>query len=293
MTEAIGIDIGGTRIKALLADNDGAVGEAIRRPTVDDPEALVDALRSILIDMDAGDRPVGIAAPGLAATDHRSIAWMRGRMEALEGLDWSDALGRSVCVLNDGHAATLAEAWCGAARGKQDVVMLTLGTGVGGGLMLGGKLVTGSSGRAGHLGHITLDHAGPQDIVRTPGSFEDLVGNHSVQARTGFASTHELVVAAQDGNAAAQAHWHRTVHALGCGLVSLINAFDPQVVVIGGGIADAGDALFKPLREEMDALEWRPFDRAVPVLPAALGDVAGAMGAAGFAMTQSSRESGS
>ncbi|MEM1211599.1 MAG: ROK family protein [Planctomycetota bacterium] len=293
MTEAIGIDIGGTRIKALAVGVDGALGESLRRPTVDDPGGLVDAVREILEVLGEPSVPVGIAAPGLAAKDHRSIAWMRGRMEALEGLDWSEALGRPVQVLNDAHAATLAEAWCGAASGRQDVVMLTLGTGVGGGLLLGGKLVTGGSGRAGHLGHITIDQSGPADIVGTPGSLEDLVGDHTVQARTGFASTRELVEAVGAGDEAAAAHWHNTIHALACGVAGLINAFDPEAVVLGGGIATADEALFVPLREAMDTLEWRPFERAVPLLPAALGDVAGAVGAGRFAWLHTQQENGS
>ncbi|MEM6550762.1 MAG: ROK family protein [Planctomycetota bacterium] len=292
MTEAIGIDIGGTRIKAAAVGGDGVVGEAVRRPTVGDPRGLVSAVRETLEALRGPDVPVGIAAPGLAAKDGGSIAWMRGRMEALEGLDWSAALGRSVRVLNDGHAATLAEAWCGAAAGCRNVVMLTLGTGVGGGVLLGGRLLTGASGRAGHLGHITIDRSGPADIVGTPGSLEDLVGDHTVYARTGFASTRELVAAVADGNEEAARHWRAVVHALACGVVGLINVFDPEAVVIGGGIATAGDALFVPLRCEMDALEWRPFGEGVPVLPAALGDLAGAVGAGRFALLNTQQEIG-
>jgi glucokinase len=236
-----------------------------------------------LIDTKAG--PVGIAAPGLAAADNRSIRWMRGRLEAVEGLDWSTELARDIRVLNDAHAATVAEAWVGAAAGLSHVVLLTLGTGVGGGVICDGRLLQGRLGRAGHLGHITLDRDGERDIVNTPGSLEDLVGDHTVHARSGYASTRDLVDALP-ADPQARSVWNRTIHTLACGITSLVNCFDPEVVVIGGGIAGAGEALFGPLQEKMHAVEWRPTDEAVPVVPAALDSYAGAVGAARFAMTR-------
>ncbi|MEM8738903.1 MAG: ROK family protein [Planctomycetota bacterium] len=292
----LGIDIGGTMIKAVggrgARDRPGGILdlEAARRLEVPTPTTrggLIDAVSGLIESLGGGEGPVGVASPGLAGRDNRSIHWMRGRLSAVEGLDWSAALGREAAVLNDAHAATLGEAWAGAAAGRSDVVMLTLGTGVGGGVICGGRLLQGATGRAGHLGHITLDLDGERDIVNTPGSLEDWVGNHTVAARTGFGSTSELVAAVGRGEPAAEAHWDRTLHALACGVGSLINAFDPEVVVLGGGIAQAGEAaLFGPLAEKLAEVEWRPTGSGVPVVPAELGPWAGAVGAARFAETE-------
>ena len=287
MTEScgLGIDIGGTNIKAVRVDATGKILKQLETPTSQDADGLVATVID-LVDQLGGQAPVGIASPGLAATDNHSIRWMQGRMETVEGLVWREALNQPAVVLNDAHAATLAESWVGAAAGLQHVVMLTLGTGVGGGVICSGQLLQGAIGRAGHLGHITINLDGPTDILNTPGSLEDLVGNHTVEDRTGFTSTAKLVAAASAGDAQARQHWDRTLHALACGIVSLINAFDPQAVVIGGGIAQAGeDELFNPLRKKLNDYEWRPLGHCVPILPAALGQWSGAVGAARFAMT--------
>lgn len=287
---ALGIDIGGTTIKAARIDKNGRVQQRLDATTHNDVPSLVATIRSLVEQLES-DGPIGIASPGLAASDNRSIRWMQGRLEAVQGLVWSDALHRPTVVLNDAHAATVGEAWVGAASGLQHVVLLTLGTGVGGGVICSGQLLQGAIGRAGHVGHTTLNLDGNPDIAGTPGSLEDFIGNHNVEARTGFSSTIELVAAAANGDTAAIAHWDRSLHALACGITSLINVFDPQAVVLGGGIAMAGDDnLFEPLREKLALYEWRPLDQPVPILPAVLGDLAGAVGTARFAMMRAASE---
>ncbi len=287
--QAIGIDIGGTRIKAVALAGDGVVLGRHESRTLDEPAALVEAARAAIERLSAAERrtvAVGLAAPGLAAADERSIAWMQGRLEAVQGLDWTEQLGRPVRVLNDAQAATLAEAALGAAAGCDHVILLTLGTGVGGGALVDGRLLRGRLGRAGHLGHICLDPAGEPDIVGTPGSLEDRVGDHTVSQRTGgrFADTRQLVAAVEQGDPEARRYWEQTIHALACGIVSLINVLDPERVVIGGGVAQAGPTLFDPLIEAMGRLEWRPTGQAVEIVPAMLGSDAGAIGAARYAM---------
>ncbi|MEO1235471.1 MAG: ROK family protein [Planctomycetota bacterium] len=281
MQTTIGVDIGGTAIKAVHIDPQGNVLDERTTPTVYEADALVAAVRRLAEPW--GDDPLGIAAPGLADEDHRWIAWMRGPMQILEQLDWSARLDRPVPVVNDAQAATLAEAWTGAASGLRDVVLLTLGTGVGGGLILGGQLVSGRLGRVGSFGHLTLDLDGEPDLVGTPGSLEDLVGNHSVERRTGYASTELLVKAAQAGEPEAIKGWQRTIHALACGINTIINTVSPQAVVLGGGISQAGEALFDPLRKAVGGMEWQPDNQPTPILPARLGTWAGAIGAAYFA----------
>ncbi len=215
---------------------------------------------------------------------------MQGRLAEVEGLDWTVFLARWKCVpvLNDAQAALLGEVWHGAAAGRRNVMMLTLGTGVGGAAMVDGRLLKGHLGRAGHLGHICMDIDGPPDIVNTPGSLEEAVGNCTIEQRTGgrFSSTLDLADAHRGGDAEATRVWSRMIRALACGIASLVNVLNPEVVVIGGGISLAGDVLFEPLEKELTKVEWRPHGQRVKIVPAKLGEYAGAYGAAWNAMNQ-------
>jgi glucokinase len=227
---------------------------------------------------------IGVAAPGLAAKDQKSIACMPGRLSGLEGLVWRKFFKAEhpVPLLNDSHAALLGEAWRGAARGSRDAILLTLGTGVGGAAITEGRLLRGHIGRAGHFGHITLDPAGALDICRTPGSLEDAIGDCTIKTRGKgrFASTQALVAASNRNDPVARRIWLESVQALAAGIASLINALDPEVAVIGGGISKAGPALFRPLNQYLARFEWRPGGARARIVPAALGDRAGAFGAA-------------
>lgn len=285
---AVGIDVGGTRIKAVCVRPDGSLVRERIECSADNADVLVRTVAAIADDMAPQNSPIGVCAPGLAARDNRSIAWMRGRMEAVEGRDWSCAIGRDVWVLNDGHAAALGESWLGAARDAESAVVLTLGTGVGGGVVLGGRVLQGACGRAGHLGHITLNVQGAPDIVGMPGSLEDCIGNHNVEQRTNgrFKATSDLIAAATARDADAIAWWRTSIRGLAVAIASLVNAFDPHIVVLGGGIATAGSVLFGPLLEDLEQVEWRPTGAATRVAPAELGEFAGAYGAARFALLQ-------
>lgn len=291
MSTVIGVDIGGTQIKAAAFSSEGDVLHQLVAPTDDAPgssppqfavhaRSLVEKLEAI-----TGSRAkhVGLSAPGLAARDGRSIAYMPGRMHGLERFDWSAWLQREkVPVLNDAHAALLGEVWRGAAAGLRNVILITLGTGVGGAIWADGRLLQGHIGRAGHLGHMCLDPDGQPTITNMPGGLENWIGNHNILARSEgkFATTHDLVSAYENGDVFARAIWLRAVRALGCAIASLVNIVDPEAVVIGGGIARAGNSLFEPLRRVLDEVEWRPAGARVRLLPAQLGEWAGAQGAA-------------
>ncbi len=288
-----GIDIGGTQIKAAAFDESGRLitstltpGEAFRG--ADWPQSVRDALAILEKETGGPIERVGLAAPGRAAKDARSICEMPGRLAGLVGLDWTDYLQRPhpVPVLNDAHAALLGEVWCGAAKGLRDCFLLTLGTGVGGAILSDGKLITGHAGRAGHLGHISLDRTGAPDILRTPGSLEDEIGNHNISKRSGgkFTMTRDLLAAMQAGDAAAAAVWEKSIRSLAAGIASLINVLDPAAVILGGGIMAAGDQLLTPLHAALDDMEWLLDGRRVPLIPATLGDMAGACGAASAAL---------
>ena len=184
---------------------------------------------------------------------------------------------RPVPVLNDAHAALLGEVWKGAARGATNAILLTLGTGVGGAAMVDGRLLRGHLGRAGHLGHVSVDFEGAPDSVKTPGSIEGEIGNKNIVERSGgrFRTTLELVDAHLAGDADATRLWMRSTKALAAAIASLVNVLDPEVVIVGGGIARAGGALFGPVRAGLDRFEWRPGGARVRVVPASRSSWAG------------------
>ena len=289
MNYALGLDIGGTNVKALAVTPAGRVlaqtvvstGDTGRRGWHLNVSRAKDELERSVGQLPAW---IGLAAPGLAAASQSSIAFMPGRLPGLEGFVWQKffKVSQPVPVLNDAHAALLGETWCGAARRSQNAFLLTLGTGVGGAALVDGRLLRGHLGRAGHLGHISLDPAGAPDVARTPGSLENAIGDCTVKARSGgrFVSTEKLVRARNAGDRDAQKVWQKSVQALAAGIASLINVLDPEVVVIGGGIAQAGGALFRPLKKYLNDFEWRPGGKKARILPAKLGDRAGAFGAA-------------
>ncbi|HMJ65075.1 MAG TPA: ROK family protein [Candidatus Binatia bacterium] len=289
MGYGLGIDLGGTSIKAMAVSSEGNVLAKVNQPFEQEVRFdWAEKIRAIVSRLQSEQKSaaacMGISAPGLAARDDRSIAYMPERLQGLEGLIWSEYLKTpfAIPVLNDAHSALLGEAWIGAARGFQDVILLTLGTGVGGAAMVDGRLLRGHIGRAGHLGHISLDPDGPLDCTGTPGALELAIGNCTIEQRSAgkFKTTHDLIEAHKTGADDATAIWLASVKALAAAICSFVNILDPEAAIIGGGIARAGDLLFKPLREFLDAMEWQPGGQRVKLLPAQLGEFAGAAGAA-------------
>jgi glucokinase len=296
----VGLDIGGTNLRALGFAPDGKILAEECSPTLDNgTEAWLERARGLALKVLArcpSGAAVGVAAPGLPACDGRSIASMPGRLAGIEGLDWQGWLGLNVAVpvFNDAQAALLGEVWHGAAKGARNVVLLTLGTGLGGAAMVDGRVLRGHLGRAGHLGHVSLNPEGAHDIVNTPGSLEDAIGEHTLAARSVglFTTTRELVEAYRQGSPEAAEFWLRSVRTLGAALAGFINVLDPEMIVVGGGIADADEALFGPLQVALDEFEWRPAGARVRLAKAALGRNAGATGAAygaGLAMANSAQ----
>lgn len=304
MKYAIGIDLGGTHIKTVAVTASGEVLKKLSRDTKDNNDTISgtsihepawanevkEIVDSLAVDIQHKPTFIGLCAPGLAASDKRSISLMPGRMAGLEGLDWTNYLGlkKQVQVANDAHAALMGEVWQGAAVGLRSVIMLTLGTGVGGAILHEGELMKGRLGRAGSFGHICLNPDLPSDDVSMPGSLENAIGDRSVATRSKgkFNSTKALVGAAVKGDKFAQSVWDRSVRDLACGIASLVNILDPEAVIIGGGISRAEEHLYLPLRKELDRVEWRPNSLSVPIMPAALGEWSGAFGAAYYAITE-------
>ena len=166
--------------------------------------------------------------------------------------------------------------------------MLTLGTGVGGAILIDGKPYQGAFNKAGHIGHMVIDENGDRDVTGMPGSLEDCIGNCTIEKRSNgrFTSTHDMLISYSNGDAFAKEIWLRSVRQLAIGIASITNILSPEVIVLGGGIAEAGSVLFEPLNKYLHEYEWRAGGNKVEIVKAVYGDMAGAIGAACFAMNK-------
>ena len=320
----IGIDLGGSYIKGVVLDDDGTILQSMTRTTydrgVDEGEeagqggaptssgegadesggdvsaswksTIYDIVKALKEQSPKPVSAIGLAAPGIAGPDNDRIICMPERLQGLENFQWAPFLEEdpaSVKVINDAQAALVAESFFGTGKGVSNIILLTLGTGVGGGVLINGELYQGHFQRAGHLGHLTLDSRGKRGITNMPGSLEDAIGNESLYDRSlgKYSSTMALVEAYQKGDTFATYVWLDSVRNLAIALCGMINAFAPEMVILGGGITKAGKALFEPLEEFMPLYEWRPGDVITPVRQAFFDENAGAVGAAGYAMRKS------
>jgi glucokinase len=287
---SIGIDLGGTRIKAVAINETGTILYQHYQPTNDGndsiwKEAIATSVHELQNRIGSLETLIGISAPGLPNADNSAIAYMPGRLQGLENFIWTDFLRHKTFVLNDAVSAMMAEARFGAARNKKNVVMLTLGTGVGGAILIDGKPYQGSFNKAGHIGHMVIDSEGDADVIGMPGSLELAIGNCSIEKRTlgKFSSTYQLLEAFRNGNNFATEVWLTSVNKLAIGLASLTNILSPEMIVLGGGITEAGNDLFDPLEKYMTNYEWRTGDSRTQITKAQYGDLSGAVGAACFA----------
>ncbi len=292
-TKAIGIDLGCTNIKAVLMDAGGTVLQEWRGETHEpDDRAWKGAIQKIVREFQAlaPAAPIGLSAPGLANEANTCIAFMPGRLPGLENFNWSTHIGQRVFVVNDAHAALMAEATFGAAKSCRHAILLTLGTGVGGGILIDGALYQGLHQMAGHLGHATVQSTTHlADVTNMPGSLEDAIGNLTIKARSlgRFETTWDLVAAYQQGDPFATWLWLDSVRKLAVAIASFINILSPELVVIGGGISRAEENLVTPLRHFLDVYEWQPGGKKTPLALAHFSDAAGAIGAAAFALSKS------
>ena len=287
----IGIDLGGTRIKGVVIDKTGNVLHQTYTATNDGEgevwkAAILTTVNVLKQKLNITKVSVGISAPGLPNKDNTAIGFMPGRLEGIENFIWTDYLQSTAYVLNDGVAALIAEAKTGAAKKSTNAIMVTLGTGVGGALLIDGKAFQGSFNKAGHIGHTVVDSDGDCDVTGMPGSLEECIGNCSIEKRTNgkFTSTHELLKAFRNGDTFAKEVWLTSVRKLAIGIASASNLISPDTIIIGGGIAEADNDLFVPLNKWFDEFEWQPGGIRPQIVKAVHGDLAGAIGAACFAM---------
>ncbi len=289
----LGLDLGGTNVKAAVIDVEPGtapiVGATETRPTGADrgPAAVAEGMVAMGVDMARIHGPfagVGIGVPGLFNFDTGEIAFFTNLPGAWEGFPLraiiAEGLGIPATLINDARAFTLAEATVGAGRGCSTVACITLGTGVGGGLFINGDLHFGAFGIAGEIGHQTVVPDGPTCGCGNPGCMEALTRAPVIAAAAGRATMEEVLAGVAAGDAACVAAFQQAAAYLGIGLANIITVIGPERIVVGGGVADAGDALLDPIREAVRARVPLVPPEQVNIVAAELGFTAGAIGAA-------------
>lgn len=287
---AIGIDLGGTRIKGVIIDERGQVVEQCYTATNDAGDAawkkhVQDTVGLLQGRCKYKAEVIGMSAPGLPDANNQSIAHMPGRMQGLENFHWQTHLGYPSYIINDAVAALMAEARFGAAAGYRHAILLTLGTGVGGAILIDGQVYQGAFHKAGHIGHMVVDYQGEQDVTGMPGSLEECIGNCTIEKRSAgrYTSTQKLLEALAQGDAFAKEVWLRSIRQLAIALASLTNILSPEIIVLGGGIAEANAQLFDPLEGYLQQYEWRAGGHRALIRKAVHADLSGAIGAAVYA----------
>lgn len=288
--DLIGVDLGGTAIKLGLFDGSGTLlGErevATPRPSV--PGAVAVAIADAIAALDPQGRAgrVGIGLPGPTDAAGR-VARLAINLEGWREVplaDWLEPeLERTVTLANDANCAMVGEAWLGAARGCDNAILLTLGTGVGGGIWLNGALFTGHGGAAGELGLIGVDPEGPPCRSGNRGSLEQHCSIGAL-ARLSPLDPRELSQRAEAGEAEALAVWERYGRWLGIGLSSLLYVLTPERVLIGGGLSGAFPYFLPAVWREIETRVVRPSREGLVIERCALGNGAGRLGAARLAL---------
>lgn len=297
MSYAIGIDIGGTKTAIGLIGTDGEVRTKVSLPTDQTvgPEVMVDrmaaAIQDILTAQGIAESQllgIGVGAPGPLNTKEGKIA----EPPNLRGW-WNfpivDSLKRyfslPIRLENDATAAALAEKWLGAAKDAEHFVFITISTGIGAGIYSHGKLITGASGNAGDVGHIVVDPSVGTCVCGQKGCWEFVASGTAVARQASEllgreVSSKEAFDLAAAGQPVIQELVAKVFENIGVGCVTLINTFDPEKLVIGGGVSQVGDPLFNAVRDYVSKYALNPSGRQTPIVPAALHQDAGLIGAA-------------
>lgn len=289
----LAVDVGGTDTKSALVDADGVVRAVVRRPTPRDGDRtgqrVVEEAAAVAAELaerypDVAPAALGLVVPGVVDDDAGVGVWS-------ENLGWRDMpfaaaatarLGLPVAVGHDVAAAGWAELRCGAAAGFRDALVVTLGTGIAAAVLLDGRPYRGG-GMAGEIGHARVAD-GPDCVCGGRGCLEAVASAAAIArrytARTGahVPGAREVLAAVEAGDARAAAVWDEALDGLALGLSHAVALVAPQVIVLGGGLSHAGDALLVPLRERLDAL--LTYHRRPLLAPAQLGGDAGVLGAA-------------
>ncbi len=287
--QVLGIDLGGTAIKLGRFTQDGICLQTLRLPTPQPatPEAVLVAMVAAIAEIDPERKAVaiGVGTPGPADATGRiaRVAINLSGWQDVPLADWLEAkTGRPTVIANDANCAGLGEAWLGAGRWYRNLILLTLGTGVGGAIILDGKLFVGHHGTAGELGLITLSPDGPPCNSGNQGSLEQYVSVQAIRRRTGM-EPDELGAMAVAGDPKALEFWQQYGQDLGAGLASLIYVLTPEAIVIGGGVSASADFFFPSVQAEIERRVLPSSRAGLQLLRAELGNQAGMVGAAKLA----------
>ncbi|MFI5756614.1 ROK family protein [Streptomyces sp. NPDC051569] len=296
MRHVIALDVGGTGMKAALVGADGTLLHEARRPTGRErgPDAVVETILGFAADLRAygiehlGESAVaaGVAVPGIIDAEH-------GIARYAANLGWRDVPLRDllaarlgdvpVALGHDVRTGGLAEGRLGAGKGADRFLFVALGTGIAGAIGIAGTIEAGAHGSSGEIGHVVVRPDGPECGCGQRGCLETLASAAAVTRAWAAASgdpgadAADCAKAVESGDPAAVRVWREAVDALAAGLVTALTLLDPRTLIIGGGLAEAGDTLFTPLRAAVE--ERVTFQKVPGIVPAALGDTAGCLGA--------------
>jgi glucokinase len=311
----LGVDLGGTKISVGAMDTAGGSAIAMRsEPTLAEQGAdavvarIANMIGVVIRDTCAAKGADASAFLGVGIGSPGPLDRAKGLVITTPNLGWHDfplrdrvsqAVGLPATLDNDANCATLGEWWVGAARGGRNVVGMTIGTGIGGGLILDGKLYHGSSDAAGEIGHTSIDSTGRRCKCGNYGCLEAYASGPAIAERarekleggepslmasmvggdlTRLTAQHVYEASKRDDDLARDVV-RETARLIGTGVANLINIFNPDVVVLAGGVAQAGDDLFNPLRAEVHRRAFKPAVDACRIVPGTLGNAAGVIGA--------------
>jgi glucokinase len=307
----LGIDIGGNQIRAGMVDPEGAILASRTIPTPADLDTFLPSLQDAirwLVESTELPSGVGVGCKGMIDPDTTRIETLRGPLHFLQGLRIVDLVGLPLEVPvfadNDARVALSGEIVWGAARGRENVLMLTLGNGVGGAALVNGRVLRGHSGMAGHMGHITVDPHGAICSCGNRGCLETVFSARAIEAdaraavhrgcdsvltqlfrqQPQLASCRTVFQAAREGDEVAIAIVSSAIYKLGAALAGLLHIFDPEIVILGGHVADAGTDLLVPLQDEVWNRSRGLLGRDVPIVEQQVADKSGIIGAAGLVM---------
>jgi glucokinase len=303
---AIGMDVGGTKIAAGVVSPGGELLNEVRYPTENTREELLATITEAIAEVGRGYGVGGVclAVPGFILARENMIL-SAANLEAIEGIPLKEELGArtglEVTVENDANAAAWGEFRFGAGKDVEDLILVTLGTGVGGGVISHGVLLRGARGTGGELGHITVHPAGPRCGCGNRGCLEALASGTAIGRRAQQVADErpesalgrlaaeraplgeDVLDLARRGDEAALEVLREAGTWLGVGFATFVNIFDPEVIAIGGGVSEAGDLVLEPARRELRLRSHSPSRDLVEIRRASLGAKSGMLGAAALA----------
>jgi len=291
MKQVIGIDLGGTAIKLGRFSEDGTCHQSLTVPTPQPatPEAVLIAITDAISQLNPTEnsvKAIGIGTPGPADANGRiaRVAINLKNWHDVPLADWLEAkTGLPTILANDANCAGLGEAWLGAGRDFKNLILITLGTGVGGAIIQDGKLFVGHTGAAGELGLISINPDGPECNSGNRGSLEQYVSVQAIRRDTGLEPL-ELANLAKNGDVKALEYWQKYGRYLGVGLANLIYILTPEAVIIGGGVSAGAEYFLSTVKAEIEQRVIPSSRENLQLLIAELGNQAGIVGAAKLAI---------